>query len=391
MKCTFSPQMEKNNTVICVVGARPNYMKMAPIWRAFAKHAPALPVLLVHTGQHYDSEMSERFFKELDLPVPDINLAVGSNSHALQTADIMKKFEPVIDEYKPSCIVVVGDVNSTLACSLVAAKKNIAVMHVEAGLRSFDRCMPEEINRLLTDQLSTRLYITEETARSNLIKEGIDQSQICFSGNVMIDSVFACRAAVRDAKSVLQSYGFESCFLGESASYALVTLHRPSNVDNKDVLESLLVTLNNIAERIQLVFVLHPRTKANIERFGFYDLINKSNIALLPPIGYLDSLGLVVGAKMVLTDSGGLQEETTALGVPCLTLRENTERPITIEQGTNVLVGTNSKTILEQVDIIIQGKNKKGKVPELWDGHAAERIAKDIIEWIHNSPSSIKI
>lgn len=368
--------------VICVVGARPNFMKMAPILRAFAAHQPAIPTLLVHTGQHYDRAMSDKLFEDLRLPHPDINLEVGSGSHAVQTAEVMRRFEPVIDEHQPSCVLVVGDVNSTLACTLVAVKKGIPVVHVEAGLRSYDRAMPEEINRVLTDQIADLLYTTERSATDNLLREGIAAARIRFVGNVMIDSLLSNRAFARaPTDSILDANGDPS-LITTAAGYGVVTMHRPSNVDNAEVLDSLLTVLREISESIPLVFALHPRTKANIERFGLAERINTPSMIMLPPQGYLEMLGLMASARIVLTDSGGLQEETTALGVPCLTMRENTERPITVDQGTNTMVGRDINAIRAKAAEILRGEGKSGRVPEFWDGHTAERIALDLATWL---------
>lgn len=377
-----SPAVPTLGPILCVVGARPNFMKMAPILRAMAAHVPPLPAVLVHTGQHYDKDMSDRLFEDLRLPRPDINLEVGSGTHSVQTAEVMRRFEPVIDERKPSCVLVVGDVNSTLACALVASKKNVPVAHVEAGLRSYDRGMPEEVNRILTDQISDRLYTTERSAEGNLNAEGIKSDRISFAGNVMIDSLLDSRGHARKAADTLRAFGADPALLSDAKGYGVVTLHRPSNVDNAETLRLLLGVLREVSTRLPLVFALHPRTRANIERFGLKDMIDPARMALLPPQGYLEMVGLMGDAAMVLTDSGGLQEETTALGVPCLTLRENTERPITIEQGTNSLVGRDRTAILQQVDDILAGKGKRGRVPELWDGHAAERIAADLWQWL---------
>lgn len=366
--------------VICVVGARPNYMKMAPIVRAFK--AIGLPVLLVHTGQHYDTAMNDRLFSDLKMPAPDINLEVGSGTHAVQTAEVMRRFEPVMDQHKPSCVLVVGDVNSTLACSLVATKKGIPVAHVESGLRSYDRAMPEEINRILTDQLSDLLYTTERSAHDNLAREGIGAERMEFVGNVMIDSLLANRAhAVAPAEALLRE-GKDPAVLDHAKGYGVVTLHRPSNVDQKETLEPLLRLLNEISGRLPLVFALHPRTRNNVERFGLGDLLATPGIICLPPQGYLEMLGLMAGATMVLTDSGGIQEETTALSVPCITLRENTERPITIEQGTNILAGCDAKAIMAAAEDILATGGKRGRQPEYWDGHAAERIASHLGGWL---------
>ncbi|HKO87441.1 MAG TPA: UDP-N-acetylglucosamine 2-epimerase (non-hydrolyzing) [Burkholderiales bacterium] len=368
--------------IVCVVGARPNYMKMAPILRAFAAH-PGLPkALLVHTGQHYDVAMNDQLFVDLKLPAPDINLEVGSGTHAVQTAEVMRRFEPVLDDLQPSCVVVVGDVNSTLACSLVASKKGIAVIHVEAGLRSNDRTMPEEINRILTDQLSDLLYTTERSAQANLEREGIRAERIEFVGNVMIDSLHANRAASVPARSTLQSAKVGTDLLDHPKGYGVVTLHRPSNVDQPETLSEVLGILREVSNKLPLICALHPRTRANIDRFGLGEMIAGANFAILPPQGYLEMLGLMSGATVVLTDSGGMQEETTALAIPCLTLRENTERPITIEQGTNMLVGRDRRMILQAVDEILLSGGKRGRVPELWDGHAADRIAAHLSKWL---------
>ena len=368
--------------VICIVGARPNFMKIAPILRAMAAHVPPLPVILVHTGQHYDKDMSDRLFEDLSLPHPDINLGVGSGTHAIQTAEVMRRFEPVVDAHRPSCVVVVGDVNSTLACSLVSVKKGVAVAHVEAGLRSFDRTMPEEINRVLTDQISDRLYTTERSAGDNLMREGIPSNKVCFVGNVMIDSVVHSLTNARRVEDILNSFKAGISILSYPPGYGVVTLHRPSNVDDPETFRALLTVLNEVATRLPLVFALHPRTRANIDRFGLTELIDSRRMVLLPPQGYLEMLGLLEGATVVLTDSGGLQEETTALGVPCLTLRENTERPITVEQGSNTVVGRNREVILDALKEILAGKGKRGRVPEYWDGHASERLIADLYQWL---------
>ena len=372
--------------VMCIVGARPNFMKMAPILRALAAHDPPIPALLVHTGQHYDASMSDRLFADLRLPRPDLNLEVGSGSHAVQTAEVMKRIEPAIDEHRPCCVLVVGDVNSTLACTLVAVKKGVPVVHVEAGLRSGDRRMPEEINRVLTDQVADRLYTTERSALDNLLREGIAESRVCFAGNVMIDSLLQSRPHAKAPADTLAAHGADSALVqgrpGEPGGYGVVTLHRPSNVDDAQTLQRLLGVLREVSERLPLVFALHPRTRANIERFGLQALVAGARVALLPPQGYLEMLGLMGGATLVLTDSGGLQEETTALGVPCLTLRENTERPITVDEGTNTLVGRDARAIRDGVAAILAGQGKRGRTPQNWDGRAAERIAADLYRWL---------
>lgn len=366
--------------VLCVVGARPNYMKMAPVLRALA--AVELPAVLVHTGQHYDQDMNDRIFADLQLPRPDLNLGVGSGSHAQQTAEVMRRFEPVVSERQPSAVLVVGDVNSTLACSLVATKMHVPVVHVEAGLRSYDRAMPEEINRVLTDQIADLLYTTERSAHANLAREGIDGARVHFVGNVMIDSLLANLPRAVPPRHTLAAAGADAALLDRPPGYGVVTLHRPSNVDHADRLGALLDTLVEVAQRLPLVFAMHPRTRAAIERFGLGARIARAPIAVLPPQGYLEMLGLMSGAAVVLTDSGGMQEETTALAVPCLTLRENTERPITVAEGTNTLVGRERATILAGVDDILAGGGKRGRRPELWDGQAAARIADHLATWL---------
>ncbi len=382
LKTTISTSSVGSGPVMCVVGARPNFMKMAPILRALAAHSPSLPFVLVHSGQHYDASMNDQLFVDLGLPWPHVNLEVGSASHAVQTAEVMRRFEPIVEAHNPSCVVVVGDVNSTLACALVAVKKGIAVVHVEAGLRSFDRAMPEEINRILTDQISHRLYTTERTAESNLLREGVDPGRIVFVGNVMIDSVVFCRTKALSAETTLQERNADASVLNHANGYGVVTLHRPSNVDREHDLKSMLSTLGEVADRLPLIFAMHPRTRRNIEQFGLMKMVDSAPMVLLPPQGYLEMLGLMATATLVLTDSGGLQEETTALGVPCLTLRENTERPITVEQGTNTLVGCDRGAILDGVEKILCGQGKKGRIPEYWDGHAAERMVADLSQWL---------
>jgi UDP-N-acetylglucosamine 2-epimerase (non-hydrolysing) len=365
--------------LLCVVGARPNYMKMAPLLRAFRSRADLAPAVLVHTGQHYDPMLNDRLFEDLALPRPDINLGVGSGTHAVQTAEVMRRFEPVVDEHQPSCVVVVGDVNSTLACSLVAVKKGVPVAHVEAGLRSFDRAMPEEINRILTDQVCDLLYTTERSAHDNLAREGIPTARMHFAGNVMIDSLLFHRSrAVPAAQTLARAAG--AGFGAEG--YGVVTLHRPSNVDEPEALRASLDILREVSERLPLVCALHPRTVARVDGFGYSDLLKTARIALLPPQGYLEMLGLMAGATLVLTDSGGMQEETTALSVPCLTMRENTERPITVEQGTNTLVGRDRALIVRLVEEIVASGGKRGRTPELWDGRAAERIGAHLAGWL---------
>jgi UDP-N-acetylglucosamine 2-epimerase (non-hydrolysing) len=359
--------------IVCVVGARPNFMKIAPIMAAFAKHK--IEAKLVHTGQHYDPAMSDSFFDQLGIPRPDVNLEVGSASHAVQTAEIMRAFEPVLDAETPKAILVVGDVNSTIACALVAAKKGVKVIHVEAGLRSYDRGMPEEVNRVLTDQISDLLFTTERAAQANLEREGIAAERVQFAGNVMIDTLRAHLARAVPASQTLAAL--------PARGYAVVTLHRPSNVDHEATFRALLETLNKVAEKLDVVFPIHPRTKATAERFGMGDLLMRPGMRLLPPQGYLEMLGLTRDATVVLTDSGGLQEETTALGVPCITLRENTERPITIAEGTNTLTGPNPEKILQCLADILENGGKRGRIPEYWDGQAADRIAIALRAWLN--------
>lgn len=376
----MSTEPAKPGPIICVVGARPNYMKMAPIIRAFGMHQPPLRTLLVHTGQHYDASMNDRLFADLDLPRPDINLEVGSASHAVQTAEVMKRFEGVVEEHGARAVLVVGDVNSTLACALVAAKRGIPVIHVESGLRSYDRRMPEEINRVLTDQISDVMYTTERSARDNLAREGIPDERIEFVGNVMIDSLLANLPKAVPADELLRAGGMDPERI--AGGYGVVTLHRPSNVDHAETLSSIVDALATIARKLPLVFALHPRTRNNLERFGMFERLDHPGFVILPPQGYLQMLGLMSGAVMVLTDSGGIQEETTALGVPCLTIRENTERPITVEQGTNTLVGVDPLALIEVAEAILANGGKRGRVPECWDGRAAERIADHLARWL---------
>ncbi len=326
--------------------------------------------------------MNQRLFADLDLPAPDLDLEVGSGTHAAQTAEIMRRFEPVVDKLMPSCVIVVGDVNSTLACSLVASKKRIPVVHVEAGLRSFDRDMPEEINRVLTDQIADVLYTTERTAADNLLHEGISAERTHFVGNVMIDSLQRHRRSAVLPAETLARAGLPAALLDNGGVFGVVTLHRPSNVDEPEALREALAIVSEIAQRLPLIWPVHPRAGANIERFNLSPMLDKTRVALLAPQGYLEMLGLLAGARLVLTDSGGIQEETTFFGVPCLTMRENTERPITVEQGTNTLVGRDRDRIRASVEEILAGRGKHGRTPELWDGHAAERIADHLAGWL---------
>jgi UDP-N-acetylglucosamine 2-epimerase (non-hydrolysing) len=359
--------------VLNVVGARPNLMKIAPLVEVMQRYADIQQTLL-HTGQHYDDKMSQVFFDELSIPRPDVYLGVGSGSHAEQTARVMIAFEKVLLECQPDVVVVVGDVNSTLACAVTAAKLWVPVAHVEAGLRSFDRKMPEEINRIVTDILSSFLFTTSCDADENLLREGIPEEKIFFVGNVMIDTLNKYRAQA-------ERLGTSAHFGLESGLYALLTLHRPSNVDVPEVFSGILDALTAIQRDVPILFPAHPRTVKRMAEFGFAErLATAPNLHIVEPLSYLEFLDLMMHAQFVLTDSGGIQEETTILGVPCLTLRENTERPITITQGTNVLVGTNPARIVAAAQNVLSGHSKGGRAPELWDGHAAERIVAILSE-----------
>lgn len=354
---------------IIVAGARPNFMKVGPVHRALQSQKASRPdvnLVLVHTGQHYSPKMSQEFFRDLNIPDPDINLKVGSGTHAEQTARVMMAFEPVCMAAKPDCVVVVGDVNSTLACTITAKKLGIKVAHVEAGLRSGDMSMPEEINRLCTDCISDFLFTTDEGASANLIREGISPEKIYFVGNTMIDTLHqnVDRATERPLPEGLQA--------GE---YAVLTLHRPSNVDSPEKLSSILYAIGEIASHMPVVFPVHPRTVSRLSGLNLNPAIR-----IVEPMGYLEFIGLVARSRMVLTDSGGIQEETTVLGVPCLTMRANTERPITCDIGTNILVGTNPAHIIDVANAVLDGAARKGSIPEKWDGRAAERIAQVLIE-----------
>jgi len=358
--------------IVNVVGARPNLMKVAPLMEAFAAR-PGIESLLVHTGQHYDANMSELFFRQLGIPEPDLNLGVGSGSHATQTAEIMKGFEPVLLAHRPDAVLVVGDVNSTIACGLVAVKLGIALVHVEAGLRSFDRSMPEEINRILTDAISDLLFCTEESGPRNLRREGIADEKIHLVGNVMIDTLIKHRARA-EASGILRELGLEP------AGYAVLTLHRPSNVDEPEVLAGILGALEVVAHEMPLVFPAHPRTREKLRAFGLDGrLARLPGLRMIEPAGYLDFLKLMSCARLVFTDSGGIQEETTILQVPCLTLRENTERPVTVELGTNQLVGRDPERILAAYRKVMDAGGPPGRLPPGWDGQAAGRIV-DVLE-----------
>lgn len=376
--------------ILCIVGARPNFMKIAPIMRVFGRHENSIEATLLHTGQHYDAAMKKSFFDQLHIPEPDIDLGVGSGSHAVQTAEIMLRFEPVLDRLNPTAVLVLGDVNSTISCALVAVKKGIPVIHVEAGLRSYDRGMPEEVNRVLTDQISDLLFTTERSAEANLLREGISSERIHFVGNVMIDTLrYNLDRAVEPA-SLFSGVGSEIDQAAFDSGYGLVTLHRPSNVDNPSNLKALLTELNTISEQLPLVFPVHPRTAQRVKEFGLEKLLASPHILRLPPQGYLQMLGLMKQARLVLTDSGGIQEETTALGVPCITLRENTERPITVNEGTNTVVGIDPEKIRTSVNDVFTTGGKRGRVPEYWDGCAAERIAEVIIQWCQGQSDDVQ-
>jgi UDP-N-acetylglucosamine 2-epimerase (non-hydrolysing) len=353
--------------ILHVVGARPNFMKIAPIMKVMSSHQGLFEQTLVHTGQHYDDAMSDIFFNEFELSAPDVNLEVGSGSHAWQTAQVMLRFEPVVLDYKPDWVITVGDVNSTLACSLVCSKLGFPVAHVEAGLRSFDRSMPEEINRLLTDQIADLLFTPSQDGNENLANEGIAADKIHFVGNVMIDTLVQLlpNAEARWSK-LRERLGLDQ--------YLLVTLHRPSNVDNLSSLKDILEALEEVSKRIQVLFPIHPRTRQRIDQFGFDSMIK--GIKVLEPIGYLDFMSLQMHAKVVLTDSGGVQEETTYLGIPCITARPNTERPITITMGSNRLVNSTRDELVEAIHLTMEKGAPNAKIPPLWDGHTAERIVE---------------
>lgn len=364
--------MRKTVKIIHVVGARPNFVKIASILRA-CKQTSKIESLLVHTGQHYTENMSKTFFEDLDIPFPDIDLEVGSGSHAQQTAEIMKQFEPVVLEHSPDAVLVVGDVNSTIACALVAAKLGVKTAHVEAGLRSFDRTMPEEINRVLTDAISDLLFVTEPSGLVNLEREGIDGTKVHFVGNVMIDTLELHREKANNSH-ILDELNLLAM------QYAVVTLHRPSNVDEHQALTRILNALTEIQKEIKVVFPIHPRTYKQLVSNG---LMQKAkdlpNMLLIEPLGYIDFLKLMSESRIVITDSGGIQEETTILGVPCLTIRENTERPITIEEGTNILVGTDANRILNGYRVSLESAKKPAR-PKFWDGRASERIVRILLE-----------
>lgn len=362
--------------IINVVGARPNFMKIAPLIDAMNRFPDEIEHLLVHTGQHYDLKMSKAFFEDLGIPRPDIDLEVGSGTHAEQTGRVMMAFEKVCREIAPDLVVVVGDVNSTMACTITAKKFGIQVAHVEAGLRSGDMAMPEEINRLCTDVLCDYLFTTDVLADRNLIREGVPEEKIHFVGNVMIDTL------LKHSEKASQ-LEFPEGLEVTSGEYAVLTLHRPSNVDDRDTLEGVLEALARVSEHLPIIFPIHPRTEKMVQQFGLEHYLQNAGAScgfrLIDPVGYLDFLHLNMNAKMILTDSGGIQEEATVLGVPCITLRFNTERPITCEMGTNVIVGNRKKDILSAVDKVLSEKDRKYQVPDRWDGKAADRIVQVLL------------
>ena len=376
--------MPKKLKIINVVGARPNFIKAAPLLEQMQK-IPSIDPLLVHTGQHYDKKMSKSFFDDLELPKPDIDLDVGSGSHAQQTAEIMVRFEQVLLQETPDLVVVFGDVNSTIACALTAVKLGIAVAHVEAGLRSFDRTMPEEINRVLTDAISDYLFTTEPSANENLLREGVSKDKIFFVGNPMIDTLLR-------HKERAQSSSILSTLKLAPRAYGVLTLHRPSNVDDAETFQRILGAILEIPQKIPIVFPCHPRTRKQIQTFGLgaafmaHPSQAPSGILLIDPLGYLDFLYLMSAAMFVLTDSGGIQEETTVLGIPCLTLRENTERPVTVTEGTNTIVGTDREKIVGKTLEILNGYSLQGRIPEYWDGKASKRIVKILTDSHARSP-----
>ncbi len=375
--------MSDSIKILCVAGARPNFPKISPLMKVLSAH-PGFAAKLIHTGQHYDDALSKVFFEDLKIPRPDLDLEVGSASHAVQTAEVMKRFEAVMEQEQPQAVLVVGDVNSTIACALVVAKfwlkepfswrgeprSRPIMIHVEAGLRSFDSDMPEEINRVLTDAISDMLFITDPAALTNLKNEGVDDQRVFFVGNVMIDTLLTAK------EQAMSSEVLEKLKL-EEGSYSLLTLHRPSNVDDPKVLREILSALDEIAKDAPIVFPVHPRTRPRIADTGL--TLDPERWRLINPVGYLDFLKLEACTRLAITDSGGIQEETTVLGVPCMTLRENTERPVTIDEGTNILAHTSRETILASYEKI-KADPPRGRIPKFWDGHAAERIVAALAE-----------
>jgi UDP-N-acetylglucosamine 2-epimerase (non-hydrolysing) len=372
-------QLKKLSTsvkkIISVVGARPNFIKIAPIHKAFLPYRDTVQHLICHTGQHFDKKMSDIFFEELGIPRPDFSLGIGGGSHAEQTARIMVAFEKVLLQEKPDLVIVPGDVNSTLAASLTAVKLHVPVAHVEAGLRSFDRDMPEEINRVLTDKIADLLFVTEESGITHLHHEGIPDTSVFFTGNVMIDSLVRYTPQIENS-NILQALGLKK------QQYVLSTFHRPSNVDHPERLRQVLEQMKRLSSALPVIFPIHPRTRQNIKKFGLETLLPE-NVRLLDPIGYIDFLALTRQAALVLTDSGGIQEETTFMGVPCITVRNNTERPVTCTLGTNYLAGQDYEKAVDKAFEILAGKCPKGKIPPLWDGKAAERITRIIVEFLN--------
>ncbi|MDD2646455.1 MAG: UDP-N-acetylglucosamine 2-epimerase (non-hydrolyzing) [Patescibacteria group bacterium] len=363
----------KKLKIFCIVGARPNFVKMAPLIKEMKKYPQFIQPILVHTGQHYDQAMSKEFFKVLGLPRPDVYLYVGSGPHAKQTAEIMNRIDDVMLREKPDLVLVLGDVNSTLACALVAAKIRIPIAHVEAGLRSDNWNMPEEINRVLTDRLADFLFTTELSAKKNLLKEGIAKEKIFFVGNVMIDTLKNNLSKIRQSK-ILKRLGLKS------KSYAVLTLHRPEVVDKKEKLLEIIDVLKLVGQKLPIIFSVHPRTQKNIKDFGLEDEFKMPSLTIVSALGYLDFLRLISRAKVVLTDSGGIQEETTVFNVPCLTLRHETERPITVTMGTNIITDLDKNKIFKQLKLILENRFKTGRTPPLWDGKAATRIVKVILK-----------
>ena len=370
----------KKYKIISVVGTRPNFIKVAPLCRAFSKYADRIESLLCHTGQHSDATMSDVFFQELGMPVPDFFLGIHSGTHGDITGRIMIAFEQILFREKPDLVIVVGDVNSTMACALAAVKLGIRVAHVEAGLRSGDRTMPEEINRVVTDSVADYLFVTESSGLENLRKEGVPDEKVFFTGNVMIDTLVYLEPRITGS-DVVQRLGLEQ------GNYILVTFHRPSNVDDEASLAALVRFLNSISGSIPVVFPIHPRTKINLEKFNLLTSV-APGILLTDPLGYIDFLSLIRYSKIVVTDSGGIQEETTFLGVQCITVRNNTERPVTVDKGTNQLCGTDLEVVSRAVNDILDGNEKKGDIPELWDGAAAGRIAAILAEKLYAKSTS---
>lgn len=366
--------------IISVVGARPNFIKIAPVHRAFQKYGAKVFHKICHTGQHFDKNMSRVFFEELEMPEPDFHLGVSGGSHSEQVAGIMIEFEKILNQEKPDLVLVPGDVNSTMAAALVASKIGIPIGHIESGLRSFDREMPEEINRMVTDVLSDMLFVSESSGLVNLKNEGIPEEKVYFVGNVMIDSLVRYLPKINDSNIIERFKNQEPRIKIKRGSYILSTFHRPSNVDDPETLKMLIEMLGSL--EYPVIFPVHPRTRNNLEKAGIKKKL-PANLIITEPIGYIDFLALVKNATLVITDSGGIQEETTFLGVQCLTVRNNTERPVTVDIGTNQLIGTDFNKVRKAAREVLSGKKKSGKIPELWDGKAAERIAEIIIQGAH--------